>query len=401
MSLVCLMMAAACDRTGGEKPAPVVPEITIPAGGKTAGSELLLQAKGVAEDAVLYIQSGDVKTCLTDVVVTDSGVSARLPYNLGEYTLYIEQNDTVYELGKITIAVTDVVLPESGSAGDELAVRGNGFASDAVIVIGDKVSDSSAVPTEITFTVPEMEPGTYAVSVRQAGTEQVLSDSFVVVKPASMLMTSYQIGMDMGEGFEAFAFYSLSYENGIPVSFDYLTLMGEMGTAAVTVSGDTCTFTPEDADPWTFNLKDGKVNNVVLNGTEYAWTYDDQNHLISFSVDDVEPYDLFWDNNNVNMGLYAYSVPVGFTNKTKSDIALLNTLPAIAIEAGDYILVAAVLAGWCGEVSAELPSHTYVDDGEGNYVEAPFEYTADEEGYVKLVTDPSSFLMFGFEYSEQ
>lgn len=398
MSVACLMMAASCEKDGkGDSQTPEAPVITVAEGIKTAGSDLILRADGIDADAKFYLQAGEKRIDI-EAEVSASGATVKLPYNLGEYTLYVEQEGASYEAGKITIAVTDVVLPaDAVSSGEEIVIKGNGFASDAVIVIGGKDADSSAVPTEVTLTVPELEAGTYTVSVKQVGTEQILSESFVVGK--SKIMTSYQIGMADGDEFMAFTEYTISYNNGTPASFSYVNLMTEIElTAQIAISGNAYTFTPDGAEPWTFNIKDGKVENVILGGEEYAWTYDSRNHLVDFYVDNGDSYQMIWEDNNFNMGMYAYSSPVAYKNKTKSDIAILNSLMAIDIEECDYILVAAVLGGWCGEVSAELPSHTYTDGGDGNYVEIPFDYTADTEGYVETVLDPSSYMTFKFIY---
>ncbi len=399
MSVACLMMAASCEKDGkGDSQTPEAPVITVAEGIKTAGSDLILRADGIDADAKFYLQAGEKRIDI-EAEVSASGATVKLPYNLGEYTLYVEQEGASYEAGKITIAVTDVVLPSDAvSSGEEIVIKGNGFASDAVIIIGGKDADSSAVPTEVTLTVPELEAGTYTVSVKQVGTEQILSESFVVGK--SKIITSYQIGMDTGDGFMAFTEYTMSYDNGAPSSFSYIDLMNEVAlTAQITISDNAYTFTPDEGNPWTFNIKDEKVENIVLGGTAYAWTYDGKNHLTSFYVDSIEPYDIAWDGNNVNLGMYVYSDSFEYKNRTKSDIALLNTLSAIGIEDGvDYILIAAILGGWCGEVSAELPSHTYAQNPDGSFGEVPFAYTTDEDGYVETVLDPSSYMTFKFIY---
>ncbi len=392
MSVACLMMAASCEKDGkGDSQTPEAPVITVAEGIKTAGSDLILRADGIDADAKFYLQAGEKRIDI-EAEVSASGATVKLPYNLGEYTLYVEQEGASYEAGKITIAVTDVVLPaDAVSSGEEIVIKGNGFASDAVIVIDGKEADSSAVPTEVTLTVPELEAGTYTVSVKQVGTEQILSESFVVGK--SKIMTSYQIGMADGDEFMVFGEYTFAYENGVPVSYEFSD-----GSAQISVSGNIYTFTSEEVDSWSFTIENGKVANVILGGQPYSWTYDSQNHLIDFYVDNGDSYPMAWEGNNFNIGMYAYSSPVAYKNKTKSDIALLASLPGLGIAECDYILVAAVLGGWCGEVSAELPSHTYTDGGDGNYVEIPFDYTADTEGYVETVLDPSSYMTFKFIY---
>ena len=52
MSVVCLMMAASCEKPengNNEKPQTEPPVVTVPEGVKTAGAELVLKAEGLVE----------------------------------------------------------------------------------------------------------------------------------------------------------------------------------------------------------------------------------------------------------------------------------------------------------------------------------------------------------------
>lgn len=371
MSVACLMMAASCEKDGnGDSQTPEVPVITVAEGIKTAGSDLILRADGIDADAKFYLQSGENRIDI-EAEVSASGATVKLPYNLGEYTLYVEQEGASYEAGKITIAVTDVVLPaDAVSSGEEVVIKGNGFASDAVIVIGGKDADSSAVPTEVTLTVPELEAGTYTVSVKQVGTEQSLGKLIVAVKT---VRTKIGIQMDMmGDGtlMEIYSCTAGYNDNDEPVSLAvYNSQLEEYGNYSYLITKKENVYTFEgDMVSWSFTIEDGRVKTFTYDGEDYDWVYNEDGQLTSFYVDAEGAYKIAYADGN-----YKQSVP-GNEQVTKSDEIDVTLVSEkwMEIDMNSEIYYAAVLFGWAGKPSKNYPSE--IEFG-------PIEYTFDN-GYV-------------------
>lgn len=371
MSVACLMMAASCEKDGnGDSQTPEVPVITVAEGIKTAGSDLILRADGIDADAKFYLQSGENRIDI-EAEVSASGATVKLPYNLGEYTLYVEQEGASYEAGKITIAVTDVVLPaDAVSSGEEIVIKGNGFASDAVIVIGGKDADSSAVPTEVTLTVPELEAGTYTVSVKQVGTEQSLGKLIVAVKT---VRTKIGIQMDMmGDGtlMEIYSCTAGYNDNDEPVSLAvYNSQLEEYGNYSYLITKKENVYTFEgDMVSWSFTIEDGRVKTFTYDGEDYDWVYNEDGQLTSFYVDAEGAYKIAYADGN-----YKQSVP-GNEQVTKSDEIDVTLVSEkwMEIDMNSEIYYAAVLFGWAGKPSKNYPSE--IEFG-------PIEYTFDN-GYV-------------------
>lgn len=372
MSVACLMMAVSCDPDNGKDNTPEPPAVTVPDGVKTAGSELILKAEGLAEDAEFYLESGDSKTALEDVTVSTSGVSVRLPYTLGEYTLVVEQDDTAYELGKITVAVTDVVLPETAAAGDEITVAGNGFASDAVIVFGDKESATTAEPSGVKVAVPAEATGECEVKVKQAGTEQSLGKLTVAAKK---LRTKIAIQMDMmGDGtfMDIYSCSAVYGDNNEPVSLAvYNFMLEEFGMSdysyQITKKDNVYSFDGDMAS-WSFTIEDGHVKTFTFDGKNYAWEYNEDGQLTSFYVDSEEAYKIAYENGNYKNSVSGNDL---VTRNDEIDVTLVSE-NWMGIEMNSEIYYAAVLFGWAGK-----PSKNYPAEIEGGTIK----YTSDN-GYV-------------------
>lgn len=362
MSVACLMMAASCEKDGnGDSQTPEAPVITVAEGIKTAGSDLILRADGIDADAKFYLQAGEKRIDI-EAEVSASGATVKLPYNLGEYTLYVEQEGASYEAGKITIAVTDVVLPSDAvSSGEEIVIKGNGFASDAVIVIGGKDAASSAVSTEVTITVPELEAGTYTVSVKQVGTEQIFEGKLNVKGDIKKRLVSVTI-----EGMGGFA---VTYNGDEPATFD---------GAEIIKDGNIYNF----ADfGFSFIVNENKISKIDLDGDVYPWEYDENGYLVMINGQN-DDYSVSVDENGnyVGDGFACKDLNLKNNSNANVDIALLND----ALGNFDVAYIAAAMFGWTGKVSANIPSHVVMEYEPDTWepIFASVTYEFDEDGYV-------------------
>lgn len=372
MSVACLMMAASCEKDGkGDSQTPEAPVITVAEGIKTAGSDLILRADGIDADAKFYLQAGEKRIDI-EAEVSASGATVKLPYNLGEYTLYVEQEGASYEAGKITIAVTDVVLPSDAvSSGEEIVIKGNGFASDAVIVIGGKDAASSAVSTEVTLTVPELEAGTYTVSVKQVGTEQIFEGKIIVKAVVKKRLVRFEM-TEMGE-------FAVTYNGSEPATFDGVEIIKD---------GNVYNF----ADfGFSFIVNDNKISEIDIDGDVYPWEYDGNGYL-SLANGIEDEYAVFVDDNGnyIVDGFACENLNLKNNPDANVDIALLNG----AFLSGDNAYIAAVMLGWTGNNSANILSGILSQDAEGNEIVIPFEYEFDEDGYVTSCTCDEMMMQF-------
>lgn len=362
MSVACLMMAASCEKDGkGNSQTPEAPVITVAEGIRTAGSDLILRADGIDADAKFYLQAGEKRIDI-EAEVSTSGATVKLPYNLGEYTLYVEQEGASYEAGKITIAVTDVVLPSDAvSSGEEIVIKGNGFASDAVIVIGGKDAASSAVSTEVTLTVPELEAGTYTVSVKQVGTEQIFEGKLNVkgvVKKRLMNVTVEGMGD-----------FPITYNGNEPATF--------FGTEIVK-EGDVYNFAELG---FTFTVNNNLISKIDVEGEEFPWEYDENGYVSLIGGQDNE-YVVYVDENGNYSGDGFACKDLNLKNNPDAnvDIALLND----ALGNFDFAYIAAAMFGWTGKISVNIPSHVVMEYEPDTWepIFASVTYEFDEDGYV-------------------
>lgn len=384
MSVACLMMAASCEKDGnGDSQTPEAPVITVAEGIKTAGSDLILRADGIDAAAKFYLQAGEKRIDI-EAEVSASGATVKLPYNLGEYTLYVEQEGASYEAGKITIAVTDVVLPaDAVSSGEEIVIKGNGFASDAKIFIGDKEVATTFEASGVKVTIPADATGEYYVKVEQADTEQPLGKLNVAAKT---LRTKIAIQMDMmGDGtltdiYSCTAGYN---DNDEPVSLAvYNSQLEEYGMSnysyLITKKENVYTFEGDMAS-WSFTIEDGRVKTFTYDGEDYDWVYNEDGQLTSFYVDAEGAYKIAYADGN-----YKQSVP-GNEQVTKSDEIDVTLVSEkwMEIEMNSEIYYAAVLFGWAGKPSKNYPSE--IEFG-------PIEYTFDNGYVTSAETEMSSII---------
>lgn len=361
MSVACLMMVASCDKNNENDNPAGGPKITIPAGEQTAGGTLVLRAEGLDEAAVFSLKSEKGQTtALEDVTVSASGADITLPYTLGEYTLVVEQNNAVYEPGKITIAVTGVKLPESAKAGEEITIAGNGFASDAKIFINGNEANTIADETGVKVTVPAEVNGECEVKVVQAGTEQPLGKLNVIGEVRKRL-TNVSIGGELD--------FSVTYNGNEPATF--------FG-AEIVKDGDTYNF----ADlGFTFTVNNNLVSKIDIEGDEYPWEYDENGYVSVINGLDYE-YSVYVDENGnySGDGFACQDLELKNNPDANVDIAILND----ALGNSDLAYIAAAMFGWTGKISPNIPSVVVVDfDPEtGEPVYAPVKYEFDEDGYV-------------------
>lgn len=389
MSVACLMMAASCEKDGnGDSQTPEAPVITVPAGEKTAGGELLLPAEGVDKDAKFYLKSEEEKIELGEVVITDAGVSARLPYNLGEYTLIVEQNNTTYELGEITIAITGLAsLPDAVEPGDEITIVGSGFAPDAKISIGGSEISVTPYVTGVKAVVPaDVTAGTTDVFVKQEGTEQKLGSLAIETQKVRRRGLTIKIDPTFSGAGDLVNVYTchVNYNAGKPVSFvsvdDNLELENSY---SITVSGNVYTFTNENSDgaSWAFTVDNGRVVSFKYGNeaTSLPWTYNGDGQLISFHVDGDVPYKLEYENGNYNYeDMNSYSEELIEKSDEIDFLAafdLYNTINSDSVITDP--LYAAMVLGWAGK-----PSKNKAETYQG----IPVIYTdANASGYVPSV----------------
>lgn len=361
MSVACLMMVASCDKNNENDNPAGGPKITIPTGEQTAGSQITLRAEGLDEAVKFSLKSGNALTVLETGSVSASGAEITLPYTLGEYTLVVEQNNAVYEPGKITIAVTGVTLPESAKAGEELTITGNGFASDAKIFINDNEENTVADETGVKVTVPAEANGECEVKVVQAGTEQILG-KLNVKGEVKKRLTNVSIPEQVD--------FSITYIDNEPATF--------CGTEIIK-DGDAYNF----ADlGFTFTVNNNLISKIDVEGDgEFSWEYDENGYVSLINGLDNE-YSVYVDENGNygGDGFACQDLELKNNPNANVDIAILND----ALGNFDYAYIAAAMFGWTGKISPNIPSGVVMDyDPEtGAPVYTPVKYEFDEDGYV-------------------
>lgn len=376
------MMAASCDKNDGEGTETKEPSVTNLEGVQTAGSLITVQAENLASDAKFFLKSEDNTIEITDVTVLSSGAEIALPYNLGDFILCFEQNSITYEVGKITIAVTDVAVPDDAVVGYVYTIKGNGFASDAKIVIDEKEVETTVDATGAKIVVPDAI-GEFDVKVEQAGTEQSLGKLTISTKA---FRTKIGIQMDMmGDGtltdiYSCTAGYN---DNDEPVSLAvYNSVLEEYGMSnysyLITKKENVYTFKGDMAS-WSFTIEDGHVKTFTYDGEDYDWVYNEDGQLTSFYVDAGLAYKIAYADGN-----YKQSVP-GDELVTKSDEIDVTLVSEkwMEIDMNSEIYYAAVLFGWAGKPSKNYPSE--IEFG-------PIEYTFDNGYVTSAETEMSSII---------
>ena len=377
MSVVCLMMAASCEKPengNNEKPQTEPPVVTVPEGVKTAGAELVLKAEGLVEGAEFYLKSGEEKITLDGAKVSASGATVKLPYCLGEYTLFVKQEGVEVEIGKITIAVTGVVLPENAvSAGDEITIAGNGFASDALIFINGIESVTAVEAAGVKVTVPEgVVEGGNSVSVKQAGTEQEFDGKLKVASEVTAEKKN-RTSINITYGGDPFFSISAEYRDGEPVEMtsDFL---GTSSTTQITKSGNTYEFSGDVN--WSFTVENGRVEKFIYEGSELPWTYNSDGQLTEFYTDNEYLYKLdYEDGNCVSFGSLYENPDMLVTNPYEIDFGTVWGA-LMYVDGNCDILYSAILFGWVGNPSKRYPS-VNVDEGD----RLPYVYKFDNDGY--------------------
>lgn len=361
MSVACLMMVASCDKNNENDNPAEGPKITIPAGEQTAGSQITLRAEGLDEAVKFSLKSGNALTALETGSVSASGAEITLPYTLGEYTLVVEQNNAVYEPGKITIAVTGVTLPESAKAGEEITIAGNGFASDAKIFINGNEANTIADETGVKVTVPAEVNGECEVKVAQAGTEQVLG-KLNVKGEVKKRLTNVSIAEQVD--------FSVTYNGNEPATFYGAEIVKE---------GDTYNFAGLD---FTFTVNNNLISKIDVEGDdEYSWKYDENGYVSLINGLDNE-YSVSVDENGnyIGDGFACQDLELKNNPDANVDIAILND----ALGNTDLAYIAAAMFGWTGKISPNIPSHVVTDYNSETWepVYTAVKYEFDEDGYV-------------------
>lgn len=220
MSVACLMMVASCDKNNGEGSETKDPSVTNLERVQTAGSSITVKAENLAADAKFSLKPATGDAISLEATIMSSGAEITLPYNLGTFTLCLEQDGKEYTIGEIEIAVTDLgSLPEAVEPYDEITIIGSGFASDAKISIGGSDVDITPYGTGVKVVVPsDMAAGEKEIFVKQEGTEQKLGS--LVVETHKVRRRGLEIKMVMDESGELIDIYTcnVNYNAGTPVS---------------------------------------------------------------------------------------------------------------------------------------------------------------------------------------
>lgn len=333
----------------------------------TAGSKVSVTGQDIAKDASFYLENSEIKTEL-EAEILENGAEVTLPYTLGEYTLYVEQNSASYSAGKIKIAVTGIVLPEEATTGETVTITANGFASDAAIFFGNTDTKAVLSGNSFTLTVPaDMPEGETEVTVKQAGTEQMLGK----VTLAKAQKRIIKIDTDFsGE-------HEIKYEANEPASF-----ISNDEEIKITKNGNVYSFKGETRG-WDFTVEDNKVVSIVIDGGKsHPWVYDEKGHLTSYWTDNIGSEGeglveyLLGDNFGCYFG-YEYNNPSYVNNPDSIDLAAL--FPIVGFSESDTIdiYIAAAMLGWVGTPSVNLPTGLYG---------TPFSYTFDNDNYVTSMT---------------
>lgn len=394
MSVVCLMMAASCDKNGVDGPETKEPSVTNLEGVQTAGARVAVMAENLTDDAKFSLKPATGDAISLESEIMSSGAEIELPYNLGTFTLCLEQDDKQYTIGDIEIAVTGLgSLPEAVEPYDEITIVGSGFASDAKISIGGSDIDITPYGTGVKVIVPsDMATGTKDVFVKQEGTEQKLGSLSVETQKVrrrglTIKMSSSILGLEGDDMLDVYI-CNANYNAGKPVSFSSVDIMGSEYSYSISVSGNVYTFSNEDSKgpSWVFTIENGRVAGFKYGNEEYPWTYNADGQLTSFNVDGEYPFsNEYSDNGNYYGEEYLY----GGEQVTKTDeidflVVLDRYNDFMTYEVNPDPLYAAMVFGWAGK-----PSKYFATEYQGMSVE----YTEpNANGYV-----PNANIMGMFE----
>lgn len=377
MSVACLMMVASCDKNNGEGSEPKEPSVTNLEGVQTAGSSITVKAENLAADAKFSLKPATGDAISLEATIMSSGAEITLPYNLGTFTLCLEQDDKEYTIGEIEIAVTGVTVPKNiVPFGSEVTITGNGFAPDAVIVLDETEVVTTSTVAGVKFVVPEGAAES-TLQVRQEGTVQDLEG----VLKAMRKKNRKNIVADIFGGYVHFEL-AATYDNGEPATFTCtLEMEGQSMPFHYTIShsGDSYSFDGgEGGLSWEFTVENNLVTSLKYNEEEYPWQYNSDNQLAKFSTQEGEPYVINYDENgNCEDFASAYDDrQLTISNPFEIDFGVaLGEL--MTIEENPEIFYAAMMFGWIGNPSKYYPSSN-ADLGEP----IAFEYVKDGDGYV-------------------
>lgn len=376
MSVACLMMVASCDKNNGEGSETKEPSVTNLEGVQTAGSSITVKAENLAADAKFSLKPATGDAISLEATIMSSGAEITLPYNLGTFTLCLEQDDKEYTIGEIEIAVTGVTVPKNiVPFGSEVTITGNGFAPNAVIVLDETEVVTTSTVAGVKFVVPEGAAES-TIQVRQEGTTQDLEGVLKAMKKKNRK----NIAADIFGGLVHLEL-DATYDTGEPKTFAWTLEMYEETmtfTYSISHSGDSYSFNGEYGLSWEFTVENSLVTSLKYNEEEYPWQYNSDNQLAKFSTQEGEPYVINYDENgNCEDFASAYADPqLTISNPFEIDFGIaLGEL--MNIEANPEIFYAAMMFGWIGNPSKLYPSSN-ADLGE----EVPFEYVKDGDGYV-------------------
>lgn len=381
MSVACLMMVASCDKNNGEGSEPKEPSVTNLEGVQTAGSLITVKAENLASDAKFNLKPATGDAISLEATIMSSGAEITLPYNLGTFTLCLEQDDKEYTIGEIEIAVTGVTVPKNiVPFGSEVTITGNGFAPNAVIVLDETEVATTSTVAGVKFVVPEGVAES-TLQVRQEGTVQDLEGTLKAMNKKNRK----NISADVFGGYLHFEL-AATYENGEPATFTCtLEAEGQSMPFPYTIShsGDSYSFDGgEGGLSWEFTVENSLVTSLKYNDEEYPWQYNSDNQLAKFSTQEGAPYVINYDENgNCEDFASAYDDPkLTISNPFEIDFGVaLGEL--MAIEENPEIFYAAMMFGWIGNPSKCYPSSN-ADLGEP----IAFEYVKDGDGYVTNAT---------------
>lgn len=308
-----------------------------------------------------------------------------------------------------------VTLPETLTAGQEITMDGKDFATDAKLVLKNSVDKTKTLDmegavftaTSVTFTLPaDVEAGTYKVVVRQNDKEYELGTVEVIKVEktlAGIVFSDYS-----GSTLE----YALTYgEDGQIAKIEWVVKMGEDDSYKVIYNvkrdGEQITIADdEEAEVYTYTLKDGKVTGSNFYDTDYRWEYK-EGYLAS--VIGIYPGEEGGDPEEEEILGYEYTAGKNLEKISGSGLKfgenknILNGVdPVICIY--KFILTAISencdffphLLGVCGNASVNLPSS--LDAINGN---SPLTYIYEEWGGIKSITctneDGNSVITFKYK----
>lgn len=433
---ICIALLASCvekNGTAGEGTGSTLHEWVL-SESVYAGGEGVIQWNGFMEDASLALVSGtSQKYDLKIGALTASGVIFYVPSSVpaGVYSVQLTQEGKTQELGSITVLaaempVRNISMPSSAAMGDEVLIKGIGFAEGAEIVLIDAEGAEYApelnfVTEGVAFVVSEeLYEGQYEVYLLQDGGSWMISSRFEVFKNIVIKeLKSVSMYAPYMQGSQLLYTWEISKE--LPMTLvisEYLVEGEEVSLSAYDsyVSDDGVKFvldhdgfeSSNDVNMTYTRDAEGTVTlaDVLIYGksktTAFTWSYDADGYLTEIASPTNSFRDLAYEEGNLTVfrnTAFEYGDPALVNHPNAPDVvwAYMSLM-----EKNDPFVYIPYLLGWYTKASALLPTVMLQPSASGTgTVSIGFSYVFDADGYVSeiLWNEGNSEYKLVFDYA--